>query len=108
MLLAAAGAACGPQTPDAHAFQSPKAASSTPRSQVDGAAAAGVTTDSATSQRGTTIGEDTLTFGHFGRVVLYRRTEQPANVVLFISGDGGWNLGVVDMARELSTMDALV
>jgi type IV secretory pathway VirJ component len=25
-----------------------------------------------------------------------------------LSGDGGWNLGVVDMARELASMDALV
>jgi type IV secretory pathway VirJ component len=28
--------------------------------------------------------------------------------VLFISGDGGWNLGVVDMARELAGLNALV
>jgi type IV secretory pathway VirJ component len=27
---------------------------------------------------------------------------------LFISGDGGWNLGVVDMARTLASLDALV
>src|SRR5262249_28307704 len=30
------------------------------------------------------------------------------HVVVFISGDGGWNLGVVDMARELLSLDALV
>ncbi len=28
--------------------------------------------------------------------------------MLFVSGDGGWNLGVVDMARELARLDALV
>jgi type IV secretory pathway VirJ component len=29
-------------------------------------------------------------------------------VILFLSGDGGWNSGVVDMARSLAAMDALV
>ncbi len=30
------------------------------------------------------------------------------DVVLFVSGDGGWNLGVVDMARALAANDALI
>lgn len=51
---------------------------------------------------------DTLGFGRFGPVVLYRRSEHPSRVVLFISGDGGWNRGVVDMARALAGLDALV
>jgi type IV secretory pathway VirJ component len=29
-------------------------------------------------------------------------------VVLFVSGDGGWNLGVIDMAQALAGLDALV
>jgi type IV secretory pathway VirJ component len=49
-----------------------------------------------------------LTFGRFGTVTVYRATPHPDNVVLFVSGDGGWNLGVVDMARELASLDALV
>ncbi len=53
-------------------------------------------------------GEETVTFGRFGTVTLYHRTPHPSRVVLFISGDGGWNLGVVDMARELMPLDALV
>ena len=53
-------------------------------------------------------GGETLTYGRFGKVALYRQTPHPHNVVLFFSGDGGWNLGVVDMAETLSTMDALV
>ena len=52
--------------------------------------------------------ETTLEFGRFGRVALYQPVSQPSQVVLFVSGDGGWNLGVVDMARELSGLDALV
>jgi type IV secretory pathway VirJ component len=52
--------------------------------------------------------EPTLDYGHFGKVTLYQQTQKPSHVVLFVSGDGGWNLGVVDMARELSALDALV
>jgi type IV secretory pathway VirJ component len=44
----------------------------------------------------------------FGPVTLYHSTPTPPHVAIFISGDGGWNLGVVDMARELQGMDALV
>jgi type IV secretory pathway VirJ component len=51
---------------------------------------------------------DTLTFARFGPVVVYRESEHPARVVLFVSGDGGWNHGVVDMARSLASLDALV
>jgi type IV secretory pathway VirJ component len=52
--------------------------------------------------------EDSLRFGAFGKVKLYYESRHPANVVLFVSGDGGWNLGVVDMARTLATLDAVV
>ncbi len=52
--------------------------------------------------------ETTAQFGRFGELALYRPSAHPAHVVLFVSGDGGWNLGVVDMARELAGLDALV
>jgi type IV secretory pathway VirJ component len=52
--------------------------------------------------------EETLRFGHFGAVHIYRNSTTPKHVVLFASGDGGWNPGVVDMARALSGLDALV
>jgi type IV secretory pathway VirJ component len=51
---------------------------------------------------------DTYRFGPFGPVVLYRYRDHPTRVALFVSGDGGWNLGVIEMARELAAMDALV
>jgi type IV secretory pathway VirJ component len=51
---------------------------------------------------------DTINFGRFGTVHLYKQTAQPKHVVLFVSGDGGWNLGVIDMARALADLDALV
>jgi type IV secretory pathway VirJ component len=53
-------------------------------------------------------GEATLEFGRFGVVHVYAASERPQHVVLFASGDGGWNLGVVDMARALAQQDALV
>jgi type IV secretory pathway VirJ component len=53
-------------------------------------------------------GETTLEFGRFGTVHVYAASERPRHVVLFASGDGGWNLGVVDMARALAGQDALV
>lgn len=52
--------------------------------------------------------ETTLTAGRFGTVRLYRQHPQPAHVVLFISGDGGWTPGVADMSRLLAGKDALV
>ena len=51
---------------------------------------------------------ETIRFGRFGILSLYRETTRPSHVILFVSGDGGWNLGVVDMARSLATLDALV
>jgi len=52
--------------------------------------------------------QEVIRFGRFGQVTLYADKPQPAHVVLFISGDGGWNKGVVDMARSVAGMDALV
>ncbi len=52
--------------------------------------------------------EETVAFGRFGHITLYRQSPRPSQVVLFVSGDGGWNLGVIDMARALSSLDALV
>jgi type IV secretory pathway VirJ component len=58
--------------------------------------------------RGAPLQVDTLRYGPFGPVVLYRAREHPSRVVLFVSGDGGWNQGVVRMAEALADRDALV
>jgi len=47
-------------------------------------------------------------FGRFGQVALVRPTGAPGQVVLFLSGDGGWHKGVVDMAGALAEQGALV
>ncbi len=52
--------------------------------------------------------DEILSYGRFGKLNIYRSTEQPRHVVLFVSGDGGWNLGVIDMARALADLDSLV
>jgi type IV secretory pathway VirJ component len=52
--------------------------------------------------------DETVAFAKFGTVTLYHPTPQPSRVVLFASGDGGWNAGVVDMARGLAAQDTLV
>ncbi len=52
--------------------------------------------------------DETVTYGSFGQVHIYRQSAKPANVVLFVSGDGGWNQGVVQMAKSLAGIDSLV
>ncbi len=50
----------------------------------------------------------TLAFGRLGSVQLYEPPGPPQQLVLFISGDGGWNHGVIEMARHLADRGALV
>ncbi len=47
-------------------------------------------------------------FGRFGDVSIYRPAGNPSSVVLFVSGDEGWKLGVVNMARRLTVEKALI
>ncbi len=54
------------------------------------------------------VQESTERFGPFGTLHIYKASAQPSHLTLFISGDGGWNLGVVDMARSLVELDSMV
>jgi type IV secretory pathway VirJ component len=49
-----------------------------------------------------------MSVGRFGDVTVYRPVGTPTSVVLFLSGDGGWHLGVVSMARALVAEGAIV
>jgi type IV secretory pathway VirJ component len=49
-----------------------------------------------------------LSAGRFGEVTVYQPAAAPRSVALFISGDGGWNRGVIDMAERLRADGALV
>jgi type IV secretory pathway VirJ component len=51
---------------------------------------------------------ETMTIPTFGTATIYRGTQPPSEIVLFLSGDGGWNLGVVAMAERLRDAGALV
>lgn len=52
--------------------------------------------------------EESFDLAPFGPVSLYQPKGPVRGVVLFLSGDGGWNLGVVDMARAMAAKGALV
>ena len=54
------------------------------------------------------VKETSFAYGAAGRVTVYRVTPEPERFVVFVSGDGGWNQGVVDMARQLAHMNATV
>ncbi len=45
-----------------------------------------------------------LTVGGFGEVAVYRPTVAARGLALFASGDGGWNLGVTDMAHQAAAL----
>jgi len=49
-----------------------------------------------------------LRYGPFGEVAVYPPAGKATSIALFISGDGGWNLGVIDMAHHLTDMHAIV
>jgi type IV secretory pathway VirJ component len=51
---------------------------------------------------------DSVTYGAFGKIMLYHPVGKPTSVALFVSGDGGWNLGLHDMAKNIVAQGALV
>jgi type IV secretory pathway VirJ component len=53
-------------------------------------------------------GPESIAYGRFGEIAIYRGSAAPREVVLFVSGDGGWNLGVIAMAERLASRGAVV
>jgi type IV secretory pathway VirJ component len=51
---------------------------------------------------------ETFAYGRFGEVTVYRPSTTPIALAVFLSGDGGWNLGVVSMAQNIANQGALV
>jgi len=45
-----------------------------------------------------------INVGGFGEVAVYKPAAPAKGLALFASGDGGWNLGVTDMAHEAATL----
>ncbi|PZX92736.1 virulence factor [Flavobacterium aquariorum] len=54
------------------------------------------------------LANDVVNYGSFGNVAIYKPTGTPKAFVLFISGDGGWNQGVVDIAKNIANQGAMV
>jgi type IV secretory pathway VirJ component len=50
----------------------------------------------------------TMSYGRFGALTIYRPPGEARDFVIFLSGDGGWNLGVVSMATRLQGRGAIV
>ena len=73
-------------------------------------AAPPATPPAASAQRPAGVQQDSraLPAGRFGTVHVYSPTGTPLSVAIFVSGDGGWELGVINMARALRSMGALV
>jgi len=51
---------------------------------------------------------DSVNVAPFSKVYIYKQTGIPQNVVIMISGDGGWKSGVVGFAETFSEMNNLV
>ncbi len=54
------------------------------------------------------VTRDSLNVPIFGKVYIYNRTTTPQNVIIMISGDGGWKFGVVGFSETFSDMNTLV
>ena len=54
------------------------------------------------------VPRDSLNVSSFGKVYIYNRTNTPENVIIMISGDGGWKFGVVGFSETFSGMNSLV
>jgi type IV secretory pathway VirJ component len=51
---------------------------------------------------------DSLTFGSFGKVLIYHPQKTPTEFILFISGDGGWKNEVISKANYLIEKGGMV
>jgi type IV secretory pathway VirJ component len=54
------------------------------------------------------VGTDSLLYGSFGKVFIYKPATAPDAIVLFVSGDGGWNQGPINMGKHLVNEGAMV
>jgi type IV secretory pathway VirJ component len=105
---AAASAVAAPIAPTARAAPGAAAAPVAPAAAP--ASAAGKATQQA--PRAAKAAADSystrLPAGRFGTVTVYIPEGKPQSVAIFLSGDGGWELGVISMAHSLSNMGAVV
>jgi type IV secretory pathway VirJ component len=51
---------------------------------------------------------ETLTYGFFGKINIYRPSGTPNSLVVFVSGDGGWNSSVINMVDDVVKQGIIV
>jgi uncharacterized phosphosugar-binding protein len=51
---------------------------------------------------------DSLKYGSFGKVYIYKPAAMPNALVLFVSGDGGWNQLPIKIGQQLVARGAMV
>lgn len=51
---------------------------------------------------------DSLRYGDFGQVYIYKPSKAPDAFVLFVSGDGGWNKGTTSIGMHIVAQGAMV
>ncbi|MDN3673280.1 hypothetical protein QWY99_09485 [Flavobacterium branchiarum] len=52
--------------------------------------------------------KDRLAYSGFGYLTLYKPTKTVSNVIICISGDGGWNSGIEGIALHLKNENTLL
>ncbi|QDE32782.1 AcvB/VirJ family lysyl-phosphatidylglycerol hydrolase [Shewanella polaris] len=52
--------------------------------------------------------QEIVNYGGFGDIHIYNHNQKPTQLVLFVSGDGGWDIGFIDMVKQLATTGAMV
>ena len=60
------------------------------------------------SESGAVSPTDSVNVAPFGKVFIYKNSATPENVIIMISGDGGWKSGVTGFAETFSAMNNLV
>jgi type IV secretory pathway VirJ component len=60
------------------------------------------------SASGAVPATDSVDVDPFGKVFVYKQAGTPENVVIMISGDGGWKYGVISFSEAFSEMNTLV
>lgn len=90
------------------AFAADAPIAKTARAKPKPAAAALAGADAAPAAGASTDGSERLSHGRFKDIAIYRPVGTPKSFVMFLSGDGGWSLGVVSMAKTLVAQGALV
>lgn len=58
--------------------------------------------------KGNATSVDSMAYGVFGKVIIYRPANDPGTVALFVSGDGEWCEEVISKAKNLVSQGALV